>query len=146
MGDFSNQIKKWGAKYERRLRAVGRGSVQEVVSIAQRPVGNGGRMRVDTGFLRASIQAGLGAMPRGPTTNDGGYGGKRKYPVGAQIDGTPVPAVLLQWDPAKPIPLYIGWTANYARPREYKDGFLRGAVQKWPTIVRREATRARKIV
>ena len=40
--------------------------------------------------------------------------------------------------------VYVGWTANYARPREYRDGFLASAAQKWPDFVDKNAARARR--
>lgn len=149
MGVFEDQVNKFARRYEARLRAVGRTAVQETVSIAQevsRPPNaamglvstsssGGGRMRVDTGFLRASIQAALQTMPSGPSVNEGTHGGKKKYPIGTQVAGEPVAAAILKWDPNKNIPLFIGWTANYARHREAKDGFVRGAVEKWDTTV-----------
>ena len=98
-------------------------------------------MRVLTGFLRASIQGAIGHMPSGPTTNDGGYGGKRKYSGDQIAAGEPVIVTLLRWDPFKETALFIGWTANYARHREYKDGFMRGAVEMWDVTVEKAAKR-----
>jgi hypothetical protein len=146
MGKFGDDVNKFAKRFEKRFRAVARTAVQETTFIAQKPTGQGGRMRIDTGFLRASIQAALGSMPKGPTTNDGGYGGKRKYPIGAQAAGEPVAATLVKWDPIKGRPLYLGWTANYARVREYHDGFLRGAVQKWDSTVKRSARIVRESI
>jgi hypothetical protein len=151
MGKFEQQINKFARKYESRFRAIGQTAVQETASMAQRvgiseamknkatslgvTVQAGGRMRVDTGFLRASIQAGLHQMPRGPNQNEGTHGGKRKYPLNSQVTGENISTVLLRWDPNKNIPLFVGWTASYARYRESKDGFLRGAVEKWDQTV-----------
>jgi len=96
-------------------------------------------MRFDTGFLRASIQAALGTMPSGPTTNEGG----RTFSEGQQVAGEPVSVTLLRWEPGRDT-LFVGWTANYARFREAKDGFLRGAVELWPRTVDAAAKRVRK--
>ena len=38
--------------------------------------------------------------------------------------------------------IYLGFTASYARPREYRDGFVEGAVQQWQQIVTRNAGRS----
>jgi hypothetical protein len=135
MSRFDQQVRDFRRKYNARMRVIARTAVQDTISQAQRTMPEGGRMRIDTGFLRASIQAALGTMPRGPSTNDGGYGGKRKYALGQQVAGEPVPVTLLKWEPGKDV-LYVGWTASYARPREYHDGFLRGAVAKWKTNVK----------
>ncbi len=141
MGKFEDQIKRFQRKYEKRLRATARTSVQEVVSLAQRVEGDGGQMRVDTGFLRASIQGATGTMPRGKTQPR--KGAKKDEYAGQQVAGTPITAVIAKWDLGMDQPLHVGWTAAYARPREYKDGFLRLAVQNWDTIVIKEATIAR---
>ena len=158
MAKFGDQVNKFARKYEARLRTIARISVQDTISIAQEPGippnaamgamssggvlgGSGGRMRVDTGFLRASIQAALHTMPRGPSVNEGTHGGKKKYPVGKQAAGEPVAAVLLRWDPLTPTPIFVGWTANYARYREAHDGFLRGAVEKWDQTVKKAVKR-----
>jgi hypothetical protein len=147
MGKFENQITQFARKYEKRYRAIAKTAVQDTISMAQRvgvseamkkkaasvavSVQGGGRMRVDTGFLRASIQAALHGMPRGPTQNEG----NQKYPVGSQVTGQNVTAVLLQWNPNDGTTFFVGWTANYARYREAKDGFLRGAIEKWDQTV-----------
>lgn len=132
MTTFSSQIAKFADKYEKRLRATARYAVQDVVEDAQTPVRGGGRMRIVTGFLRASIQAAIGYMPSGPVVNDM----DKNYPEGTQVAGEPVSATLLRWNPAMAEHLFIGWTANYARFREYEDGFLRGAVEQWDEMVR----------
>ena len=140
MTTFSQQVAAFNKKYEARVRATAREAVQETVSRAQRTRGEGGRMRIDTGFLRASIQAALGTMPSGPTNNPD----DTKYSAGAQVAGEPVSVTLLKWDITRSQEIYVGWTANYARPREFKDGFLRGAVEQWDTIVGAAAKRVRQ--
>ena len=137
MSSFSQEIKDNIRKYEKRINATAKESVQDTVRLAQTPRGRGGRMRVLTGFLRASIAAALGRMPSGESSNPDGT----TYRVGDSIDGDSVAATLLRWNPSSGDPIYIGWTANYARPREYRDGFLRGAVEEWDTTVARVAKR-----
>ena len=110
-----------------------RTAAQETVSLAQRVKNEGGRMRVDTGFLRASIQATTGEMPTGVSVNP-----NPDTDEVIQWEGTAIAAALLQWQPGEV--LYVGWTANYARPREYQDGFLRGAVEQWDGTVKLVAT------
>jgi hypothetical protein len=131
MGKFENQVNKFDRKADAKFRAIGQWAVQDTISMAQKTIGEGGRMRIDTGFLRASIQASLHTMPRGPNSNEGDH----KYPIGSQVTGQNISTVLLQWDPNKRTPLFVGWTANYARIRESKDGYLRGAVEKWDQTV-----------
>jgi len=137
--DFGRKVNALAEKYKKRVKAVGREAVQELISAAQVTRGEGGRMRVDTGFLRASIQGALGTMPRGPVGNP-----KRvDFRNTNQAAGENISSVLLRWDPTKPIPIYVGWTANYARVRESKDGFLRGAVENWDVYVERAVARAK---
>lgn len=117
MTDFSKRIGKFADKVEKRSVALARRSARDVANEANLPRAKGGRMPVDTGFLRASIRAALGDMPR-------------------EGSGS-VTRVIAQWKFDKP--LYIGWTANYAREQEYKNGFVRGAAEKWAQIVERNA-------
>jgi len=140
MTSFSKQVAAFQRKAESRFRAVARTAVQDTVEIAQRTVGESGRMRIDTGFLRSSIQASLNSMPSGPTRPK--KGSKKNDYAGRQVSGEPVSVTLLRWNPVKPFPLFIGWTANYAQIRESKDGFMRGAAEVWDTTV---ANAARKI-
>lgn len=139
MGKFSDQVKGFGRKYESNVRAVMRTAVQETVAKAQNPRGAGGRMPIVTGFLHASIQAGLHTMPKGPTTNEG----NKNYKLGTQVAGEPVAVTLLRWDPNTRTPLLVGWTAVYARHMEAKYGFLRGALEVWDQTVAEAARRVR---
>ena len=93
----------------------------------------GGRMRVDTGFLRASGQASLTGMPTGPSRPPS------EEPGAHYDDGSPVPASVVVTIASINVEngdkFYFGWTANYAKFREAKDGFLRLGVQRWQQIV-----------
>ncbi len=154
MTGFGAQVEALAKKYQMQMRAVMRTSVQETVSMAQEvglkstassaavakaaSLGEGkGRMRVDTGFLRASINARIGAMPQGVSVNPK-PGEKDVF----KYDGEGLAVAITRWQPGEA--LYIGWTANYARPREYRDGFLRGAVEKWNGTVNRVAHNVRR--
>jgi len=154
MTDFATQVAGFMEKYQKRMRATMRESVQATVALAQQPApkagisqaalakmieveGGAGRMRIDTGFLRASIGASVGQMPSGESVNP-----SPKTPGAFQYDGSSIAMALLKWQPGET--LYVGWTANYARPREARDGFLRGAVEKWDGTVDRVAAKVRK--
>jgi len=134
MAKASQQVAAFKRKFQSRLRATAREAVQDTVATAQKTTGEGGHMRVDTGFLRASIQAAIGSMPTGAASNTKG----QKWPEGSDIS-----TALLLWDPNQRTPLYIGWTANYARHREFEDGFMRLAVQRWDQTVNAAAKRVR---
>lgn len=133
---FSDQVNSHADKYRRRLLAVFRQSVQETIHSANVPVGQGGKMRVDTGFLRNSGQASLDRMPSGP-----GKGGARAYR--SQVAGEPIEIVIRKAELGDTI--WFGWTANYARIREYHDGFLRSAVQRWDKTVGDVALRVQRL-
>ena len=119
---FSRDVSALVAKYERRLSAVVRSSVQDVAEIANTPQAQGGRLPVDTGFLRASIRAALNRTPSGGSES--------------------VAGALARWSPGDSIT--VGWTALYARFMEYRYGFKRGAVELWSRIVERNADEARR--
>lgn len=125
---------------ERRLLAVIKSSLQDVTLEANLAAGKGGRMRVDTGFLRASGQASLTGMPSGPT----------RPPEGATPNSIPddtaaqVGTIVAGMDIGDAY--YFGWTADYARYRELYDGFLEGALMQWSRMVAFNADTARKTI
>lgn len=107
--------------------AVLRQSYQDVLEDAQKPRAKGGRMRVDTGFLRNSHVSGIAGQ--------GVVEGADSYvltaasvELGDVIEG--------------------GWTANYAEAREFgargqePDMFMRGAAQNWNGFVEKNAAKA----
>ena len=64
-GSFSATVSEWVAKTKQRQEAVYKGSAQTIVSYMQTTRAAGGNLRVDTGFLRASLIATTGAIPAG---------------------------------------------------------------------------------
>lgn len=118
-----------------RMSALAAQSTQDLIEEAQTPVAKGGKMRVDTGFLRASGQASFSGMPSGPSR--GRERGVNDAP-GELLYDTPEDfaiAMLQGFELGKTI--YFGWTANYAKYREAYDGFLVSALQNWQSIVNR---------
>lgn len=107
-------IDEWIKKAEGRLEAVVKTAAQSVATEASRPTGEGGRMRVDTSFLRNSIRGQVGMMPSSGSNS--------------------VEIAIAGWDITKP--LYIGWTANYAPYREAYDGFIAKELQNWDNHVK----------
>ena len=125
MGRFTDQVNAFIRKAEDRQEAIVKTSIQETVAHAQVPMGAGGKMRIDTGFLRSSLAASIGSMPIGETKGD---------PSGTyNYDGTAVALTIFGLNMGETF--YAGWTANYARPREATDGFMRSAAMQWGTIV-----------
>lgn len=133
---FAAQVDAWVRETEARMTAVFRQSAQEVVGEMQRPVGEGGRMPVDTGFLRSSLQVSLNGAPV-PAT--------RENPGG--IHGAPDVASLVISGAELGDRIVASYSANYAPAVEYgargrpPRGFVRGAAQQWQSIVRRVAQR-----
>lgn len=134
---FAKDCQRHTDQYRKRLNFVAKDAAQRLVNDAQRTVAKGGRLRVDTGFLRASIAAKIGGMPSGESSNPTG----RIYTESETSSGVPIAAALIRWKPATET-IYIGWVANYARWREYEDGFMRGAVERWDEFVRRAVNAA----
>ena len=118
----------------KRLRALGMQSSQELINQIQTPVGKGGKMRVDTGFLRASGQVSLTGMPTGPIR-----GRKRTAdePKDREIYKTKPVAIAAFANFQLGNSIFFGWTANYAKYREAYDGFLISGIQNWQSIVDR---------
>lgn len=129
---FQAQVSNWAKKCERRMRAVVLESADRLFaqantvgpSVANPSGGEGGRMPVDTGFLRSSFSVSFNSMPTGPSRGapDGSYAAA-EYTM--QLAGF-TPGVTI----------YGGWTASYAGKMEHRYGFARGAAQNWPLIVR----------
>ena len=144
---FSAQVGAWVKKVKTREVAVFRESAQRVISEMQTPEGAGGRMPVDTGFLRASLQAAIDAPAAGPM----GKPLKRKEGqegVIYHLDAGQVALVIAGAELGHTI--YATYGTAYARRMEYGfvgqdslgrtynqagKGFVRSAAQKWPQIV-----------
>lgn len=137
---FDAQIDKIIANTKEKMLAVVKNSIQEVVDDAQTPVKEGGRMRVDTGFLRSSGVSELNKIPSGPTEGrkreQGEAGVLYKYNKDFLI---PILAKMKIGDK-----FYFGWTAKYAAVRELYDGFMETAVMKWSEIVENQVRRLKK--
>ena len=123
--NFTATVAKWVRNSEARLDGVHKEATKRTIDIAQTPVAKGGRMRVDTGFLRASGQASLTGMPSGPSRGEK----TGKYDFNPNAATATIAGAKLGGK------IWFGWTANYARPREAKDAFLRMALQQWPATV-----------
>jgi len=109
------------------LGSTGRGKKRQFVQgpVSPSMVGKGGRMRVDTGFLRASGQSSVNGVPTGPTRPEKGktYEWSSKT-TEAIISGMKYGATF-----------FWGWTASYAIYREAYDAFMYTVIQRWQNIV-----------
>lgn len=111
-----------------KLDALVRQSVQDVIHEAQLSDDKGGKMRIDTGFLRASGQMSFTGMPTGPNRP-----ASKSKPNSYQWGADNVELKLANVETGDTI--FFGWTASYAAAREFHDGFLSSAVQRWQIIV-----------
>lgn len=114
---FEQDISRWTNKAERRMDAAFKTAVQNLVEESQTPRARGGRMPVDTSFLRNSGQAALNSVPSGGSSP-------------SNMDS--VPLVISRAQPGDRI--VFGWTAQYARAMENRYAFMRSAAQNWNKI------------
>lgn len=121
------------ASIKQGLGASGRGKKRLQVQGPITAPGKGGRMRVDTGFLRASGQLSFSGMPNGPLRGDP----EKSYNWDEQV----VQLELAKLEVGDIV--YFGWSAVYAAAREARDGFMSGAAQKWQQFVDANAAKVR---
>lgn len=140
MVSFSKQVGDWSKKTKQDTRTVFVNSLRRMFQLAQLPVFAGGRMPVDTNFLRASFVATLDApvttvtfKPKGilSFSGDGEYEGTlARTQIGDEVFGT-----------------WTAWHArfqNYGTSRNQAWHFRGFAAQQWGNIVRSEAARVRR--
>lgn len=139
-GTFSATVDAWTRKSKKRMLYVFLQSVQDVVEKMQTPVGSGGNMPVDTGFLRSSLQASINVVPSGymKKTKDSYVFNESQYSMtigNAKLGDT----------------IYAVYAAKYAGYQEYGSqgregrGFVRLAAQQWQSIVRANVGKAQSI-
>lgn len=132
---FAAQVSDWVKETKERREAVYRGSAKRIVSVMQTPRGEGGNLRVDTGFLRASLVATVGdGMPSIRVRPDGD----------ATYTYNPVTIDLVIDSATINDPISALYTAAYARHREFGargqpgDRWVGLAAQRWPQVVDQE--------
>ena len=121
-------LDQWTKKTEKRIDAVLKDATQSVVAVAQQTKAKGGRMPVDTGNLRNSLQSSVAGGAMGE--------GKESYiMVAGNMKGGDLAT--------------FTWTAEYAaavnngnrgRPGAH---FVDGAADQWPAIVRASIAKAK---
>ena len=142
--DFSIKLDNIIDNVEKKMFAVFKDSFQDLIEEASTPVSAGGKMRVDTGFLRSTGSGALNAMPEGESVGRKRLDGE----VGILSDymnynyTSSLQSLLIQMNPDDVI--YWGWSANYAPVREFYDGFLVSACQNWKTYVDNNTRRLKK--
>lgn len=142
-GAFSAKVSAWVKETKERQAAVYRGSAQATVAIMQTPRAHGGSLRVETGFLRASLVATTGASLPAQTVKPEGQGA-------FSYDASSINLMIAHAAISEPIT--VVYTANYARPREYgangqpADRWVALAAQRWPQVVEQECAKAKASV
>lgn len=131
MTSFTAQISNWVTKSERNIEAVVKESSQRVISTMQEPRASGGRMPVDTGFLRASLVPSLNIVTVSSRENpDTGFHNFDNNQVALKLAGLELGDTF-----------YAVYAANYAAAQNYGTqgrapaGFVEGAAAQWQTIV-----------
>ena len=120
-------VSQWAAQSQARLEAVFREAAQEIVKEVQTPRKKGGKMPVDTSFLRNSFAAEVNKIPSGD--GDSAY---KKGPISIVINRAVIGDRVV-----------FGWAASYAIYMESKYSFLRSAAQNWQQIVDRSAQKVK---
>lgn len=128
---FEQQVASFTDGGERALLAVARDAISEVAEQANTPVSKGGRMRVDTGFLRASAVAELNQIPSGPTEGRARSAGETGAIYSPNAESLNLVLAKMKLGDT----VFFGWTARYAKYRETYDAFLETALQNWQGIV-----------
>lgn len=140
--DFQAQVSKWVLATKARTEAIFKESAQDVFAAAQKPVGAGGNMPVDTGFLRASLQVGLeGETADTVFTQEEAKDKNKSLPLILAIAGASLGDTIQG-----------GWSAEYAEAVEFGHGGVKGrlfaasAVQQWQSIVSKNVARLKALL
>ncbi|WP_138438591.1 hypothetical protein [Marinobacter alexandrii] len=127
-------VGQWVAKSLDRLDAVWRQSAQDVAIEVQTPQSKGGRLPVDTSFLRNSFAAANGTVPTAPSVKPESFTRK-------DYNFSPVAVVLTQAKMGDTV--VFGWGATYAIDMEARYSFVRHGVQRWDQIVSKAARKVK---
>lgn len=125
---FKSQIDKWTTLSQNRMEAVFRQSAQDLGIEVNNPKAKGGKLPVDTGFLRASFGAQVNGTPKGSGTND----------FNPQALIVAIQRAVLGDE------ITFGYSANYAKKQEAVNGFIRLNVQEWPQIVTKAVKKVKR--
>lgn len=137
---FSDAVAKFAQREIRKAEYIRKKSIQETIEFMQKPVGAGGNMPVDTGFLRNSLKVALNTRPTGLKGKPKKYKGKKEAPFAMTVAKSTASDVV-----------YAVYLAEYAVHQEYgsqgRPGrrFVALARLEWPKIVRRNTVKAKKI-
>lgn len=130
MAGFGEQIDAWIGDAIERRDLVAKEAAQRQFERVLTPRAKGGNMRVDTGFLRASAKVSLDNPVLGLEENSAkGRSEDQKGVVIFPFDEGAISLTInrMEWGQT----LWMVFSANYAKPREHKDLFVRSSVALW---------------
>ena len=116
-------IGEWVAKSQARLDAVWKTAAQDIAREVQTPRAKGGRMPVDTSYLRNSFSADINKTPSG-----NGNSGYTSGPISIVINRAKIGDTVV-----------FGWASQYSVYMEARYSFVRHAAQNWQQIVNKAA-------
>jgi hypothetical protein len=130
--NFTGVIDKFISDSEELMLDVIKDASQDMIEEISTPVKAGGKMPVDTGFLRKSGTGSINELPVGETEGRERLPGEvgEIYQSNPSADVTSILARLKIGDI-----FYYGWTARYAIYQEFKHGFLVSACAKWQNFI-----------
>ena len=137
---FLADVSKFVDLTSRDLLLVAKESLQDVIRDAQTPVGKGGNMPVDTGFLRNSLTVDIRGSEAAKGDPDAGKD--------SETSNQAVTLGLARWQIGDDF--RVNWVAKYAIPRHYMVGVGKGgglwrdiSAAKWSTFVDANARKLR---
>lgn len=131
--NFAAQVEDWCKDSEVLLSAVFHESAQRVTNAMTLARGLGGNLPVDTGYLRASIQASKTAPPPINPKSAGNPGQKYAFnsgPINLVINGAKLGETVFVTITAS-----YGAMVNYGTSKQPAALFVEQAAQQWPQIV-----------
>ncbi len=128
---FTLQMQAFRDKTREQMQAVLSASVQEVIEEAQTPAAQGGRMPVDTGFLRNSLVSELNGsqVAQGPESY-----------VLAAASIEPGDVARFGWTAEYALRMELGFVGEDSKGRTFNQQgrhFAESAAAQWPAIVER---------
>lgn len=146
--NFDAVVGDWVRETKARQRAVFLDSTQTLFFDVLRPRAEGGQMRIDTGFLRASAQVSLDNPILRQEENPFSNPPEERGTVRVPFERGPIALTISGADAGNTI--FMTFAANYARAREFGtrnstgDMFVRSNTARWQDIVTASALKVRQ--
>ena len=141
-GTFDLKVSKVCLELKEELLGAVKNAIRNTVEEAQKPRNDGGKMPVDTGFLRWSGTASLNKVPtgllEGRLRGKGEVGVLPEYKLGNE-GGKMLNTCLIDMKVGDTF--YFAWTARYAYYQEMKCGFMESAVMNFGSYLDKELRR-----